>query len=117
MFYFLNDALFVVDKMKIVGLPKKAVKYIDNNSMFIKGNSVGCKRSDGTLNIKARMYKKELVNTETVLMFEYVLKNGIAKTKVQKSVKDYIFISLMTPEGKEIKWSNKEINTYITELS
>jgi len=97
----------------IMGLPEKATIYIDNNSTFIKGTSIGCKKSDGTLNIKARLFKKELVNDETILMFEYVLKNGIARTKIQKVINNYIFMSLEPARGKEIKWSSKEISKIV----
>lgn len=100
----------------IIGLSEKAKSYLEKNSVFIKGASIGCKKSDGTINIRARMFEKELVNDEIVFMFEYSLKNGTARTKVQQVVGSYIFISLVTPQGKEIKWSKKGINKYIAEL-
>ena len=103
--------------MKIVGLNSRALDYIDNNSQFVNGQSIGCKKSSGIIKVKAILYKVEKIGTTSVFLFEYTLQGGYkCYNKIQKVVDDYIFISLKLDTGKDIKWTNKEINQYLSNI-
>lgn len=102
----------------IVGLCEKAKNYLDSNNKFIKGTSIGCKRSDGVINTTAISYKFEKVDDDdVVLLFKYYLKGGEAYTKIQLVKNKHVFISLLTDKGKEIKWTKKEIDNYLNHIT
>ena len=99
----------------IRGIPEKATKYIQNNSPFHKGAFIGCKNSDGLINISATMYKKEIVKDKIVFLFAYNLKDGYSCREVfQKEIDGNIFICLQKSDGKFIKWTKKEMIGVVT---
>lgn len=102
----------------ISGFNKRMESYVTKNSNFRAGKYIGCKKSDGLLDITSFMYKKEEIEGETVFLFKYQLKdNKYCYEEVQCIENNILFIQLRKPEGGLLKWSKKERRDYIDEVN
>ena len=99
--------------ISVVGINEKAEEYLTKNSKYTKGGSVLWRDATGIVEFKASMYDIKKIDEYNIVLFEYELFNGKAKTKIQRVVDGCVFISLETPCGKEIKWSTKQVNSYL----
>ena len=102
---------------QISGFNKRMDDYVNKNSPFQPGAYIGCKKSDGLLNISSSMYKKEEIEDNTVFLFKYQLKNKEYCYEEIQCIENYIlFIQIKKPDGKLIKWTKKERLNYYYDL-
>lgn len=101
-------------QLDIAGLTEEALTYIQNNSEFIRGVSIGCKNSDGIINTKSKLYKTDCAkNKHPIFLFKYLLKdNEECFEEIQAIKNNTLFVQLRTPQGDLIKWEETDIENF-----
>lgn len=100
--------------LNVAGLPEEAVDYIQYNSEFLEGATIGCKNSDGIVNTKSKLYKTECTeHNHPIFLFKYLLKdNKECFEEIQVIKNNTLFVQLRTEEGDLIKWEETDIENF-----
>lgn len=101
---------------KVLGLSKKAIKYIQNNSKFVEGSYIGCKNSTGVINTSQTSYDMRNVDETTVIiLYKHTLADNTACYEEIQCITNYnIVLQLILPDNTCIKWEDEELQALNT---